>query len=71
MNIFVLDTNPQKAAEYHCNKHICKMLLESAQMLCAAHWYSLLNENNKQISDFKGPRKAKECLRIGLIDEVE
>jgi len=62
MNIFVLDESPQKAAEYHCNKHVVKMILESSQMLCAAHWYSLLNENNKQMSDFKGPRKAKEWL---------
>ena len=33
MNIFVLDSNPAKAAEYHCDKHVLKMLLESAQML--------------------------------------
>lgn len=34
MNIFVLDTNPQKAAEYHCDKHCIKMGLETAQILC-------------------------------------
>lgn len=62
MNIFVLDRDARKAAKYHCNKHICKMILESAQMLSAAHWYSLLNENGKQVSDFKSPRKAKEWL---------
>lgn len=62
MNIFVLDSDPKLAAEYHCNKHVVKMILESAQMLCAAHWYSLLNENGKKMSDFKGPRKAKEWL---------
>jgi hypothetical protein len=33
MNIFVLDLNPIKAAEYHCDKHICKLLLESCQMM--------------------------------------
>lgn len=33
MNIFVLDTDPQRAAQYHCDKHISKMILESAQML--------------------------------------
>lgn len=38
MNIFVLDKDPVRAAQYHCDKHICKMILESAQMLCAAHW---------------------------------
>lgn len=33
MNIFVLDTNPVLAAKYHCDKHVSKMILESAQML--------------------------------------
>ena len=33
MNIFALDNSPAKAAEYHCDKHVMKMLLESAQML--------------------------------------
>ena len=38
MNIFVLNENPILAARDHCNKHVVKMILESAQMLCAAHW---------------------------------
>lgn len=38
MNIFVLDKNPTVAAQMHCDKHVCKMIIESAQMLCAAHW---------------------------------
>lgn len=33
MNIFVLDTNPALAASYHCDQHLHKMILESAQML--------------------------------------
>lgn len=37
MNIFILDINPIKAAEYHCDKHIVKMVLETAQLLCSAH----------------------------------
>ena len=36
MNIFVLDKNIKKCAEFHCDKHIVKMILESVQMLCAA-----------------------------------
>jgi hypothetical protein len=36
MNIFVLDTDPQIAAGFLCNKHVVKMSLESAQMLCSA-----------------------------------
>ena len=28
MNIFVLDRDPELAAKYHCDKHVCKMILE-------------------------------------------
>jgi hypothetical protein len=38
MNIFFLDWNPKKAAEYHCDKHVVKMILECAQLLYCAHW---------------------------------
>lgn len=34
MNIFVLDTDPRLAGIMHCDKHISKMLLESAQLIC-------------------------------------
>lgn len=33
MNIFVLDTDPKMAAQYHCDKHVVKMILETAQIL--------------------------------------
>lgn len=36
MNIFFLDEDPKLAAEYHCDKHVVKMILESAQLLCTA-----------------------------------
>ena len=35
MNIFVLDNEIEKCAEYHCDKHVIKMILESAQMMSA------------------------------------
>jgi hypothetical protein len=37
MNIFKLDESPVVSAEYACDKHVVKMTLESAQMLCAIH----------------------------------
>jgi len=40
MNIFVLDTNQEKNPEYHCDKHVVKMIVETAQLLCSAHWMS-------------------------------
>jgi hypothetical protein len=38
MNIFVLDLNPKKCAEYHIDKHSTKMCVEYAQLLCGVHW---------------------------------
>ena len=37
MNIFVLDIRPKVAASMHCDKHVPKMIVESAQMLSTAH----------------------------------
>lgn len=37
MNIFVLDTDPVLAAQMQCDKHVVKMIVESAQMLSTAH----------------------------------
>lgn len=33
MNIFILDNDPQLAAGYHCDQHLGKMIIESAQLL--------------------------------------
>lgn len=37
MNIFFLDWDVKKCAQYHCDKHVVKMILETAQLLCSAH----------------------------------
>lgn len=36
MNLFYLDTNIVKCAQYHCDKHVNKMILESSQLLASA-----------------------------------
>ena len=33
LNIFILDSDIEKCAYYHCNKHVVKMVLEYAQIL--------------------------------------
>ena len=43
MNIFYLDPDPKICAEFHCDKHVCKMIIEYAQMLSTAH--RVLDEN--------------------------
>ena len=37
MNIFALHSDPYRAAKMHCDKHVVKMILETAQMLSTAH----------------------------------
>ena len=48
MNIFVLDLNIDKCARYHCDQHVVKMILESAQIAC-----TVLN-----LKGFKTPYKS-------------
>ena len=45
MNIFWLHDNPYVNARYHCDKHIKKMVLETAQMLCSVHHVVTENDN--------------------------
>ena len=44
MNIFVLDLDPKLCARYHCDKHVIKMILESAQLLSSTNRYCGLAE---------------------------
>ena len=40
MNIFILDEMPSRAAQYHADIHLAKMVLEGAQMIATSlHWY--------------------------------
>ena len=47
MNIFVLDIDPMLCAQYHNDKHVIKMILESAQMLSTACRGAGLDEGYK------------------------
>ena len=37
MNVFYLDEDPKTAAQWQCDRHVVKMILESAQLLSTAH----------------------------------
>lgn len=37
MNIFYLDRDIEKCVQYHCDKHVVKMILEYAQLLSSVH----------------------------------
>ena len=47
MNIFYLSDNPVEAAEWMVDRHVVKMVLESAQLLSTAH--RLLDGNEMQL----------------------
>jgi hypothetical protein len=38
MNLFLLHINARQSARYHCDKHVVKMVIETAQILCTVHW---------------------------------
>ena len=47
MNIFVLDRDVRKCAQYHNDKHVVKMILETAQLLCGVH--HMVEENTDEV----------------------
>ena len=57
MNIFVLDYDIDKCAQYHCDKHIVKMITETAQILCSAYYYI----NQEYLSPYKLSHKNHPC----------
>jgi hypothetical protein len=38
VNLFYLDKDHDTNARYHVDKHVVKMILEAAEMLCQCHW---------------------------------
>lgn len=66
MNIFFLDTDPQIAAQYHHDKHVVKMILETAQLLSTAHRVL----DGEQYVDQSTGRKIKRWkMNDSFIDE--
>ena len=64
MNLFYLDEDLDKCAEYHVDKHIVKMPLEVAQILCTAVWVDVHlgfvpRALNKQESDYLNSLKKE------------
>jgi hypothetical protein len=59
MNIFFLSLNPKQAAELHCDKHVVKMIIETAQLLYSAHW--VLNPEGLNENSYKLAHKNHPC----------
>jgi len=64
MNIFALSHDPREAAEFHNDKHVVKMILESGQMLCAAHWLGW--ERSLDLSGTGRVKDRTEILRTAI-----
>lgn len=56
MNLFWLDNDPVKLAQYHCDKHVVKMVLETAQILCANQWIVA-----DRIAPYRKTHREKPC----------
>lgn len=54
MNIFVLHRNPTFAANYHCDAHVVKMIVECGQLMSTAHHY---------LDGKRAPHRVEELLR--------
>jgi hypothetical protein len=59
MNIFFLSFNPKEAARLHCDKHVVKMIIETAQLLYSAHW--LLDPTNLPDFAYKLAHRNHPC----------
>ena len=53
MNIFYLSRDPHEAARLQCDRHVVKMILETAQMLCTAHRYLDGDERADKLGMYK------------------
>ncbi len=75
MNIFYLDRDPVVAAQLMCDKHVVKMILESAQILSTAHraidgddraneagFYKMTHKNHPSTKWVRASKKNYEWL---------
>lgn len=68
MNIFGLDNSPIISAQMMCDKHVVKMILETAQLLSTAHriidgqLYLDKTKNNRKIKRYLVPDTREETL---------
>lgn len=56
MNIFYVDSSPSEAAKSLANRHVVKMILESAQMLCTAH---RVLDGTRQVDTSTGRKRTR------------
>ena len=67
MNIFYVDRDPHKAAVALGDRHICKMLVEAAQILSTAH---RVIDGEEYVGQSQSGRKAKRWRLSGNADAI-
>jgi hypothetical protein len=67
MNIFYTDECPVRSAQNQCDKHVVKMILESAQMLCSVH-----HRYNSKVKNLYKPTHTKHPSTIwaGIVSKI-
>ena len=60
MNIFILDENQMLNAQYHCDRHVVKMILEQNQLLTTAHH---MTGTNSKIIPYKKTHHNHPCSK--------
>jgi hypothetical protein len=69
MNIFVLSDDPVAAGQMLCDKHVCKMSIEYAQLLCNAHWHE--GTQNPMFNGHTwGPTHVKHPCSLWVMDSI-
>lgn len=61
MNIFALDNDPRLAAQYLCDKHISKMIVESAQLLSTLARHMCGNAKCDAVGLYKSTHTKHPC----------
>ena len=68
MNIFHLHEEPKICAEYHCDKHVVKMILETAQMLSTAYRKEFIFSSTESAGELYKPAFPKHPMTIWVGD---
>ena len=67
MNIFYVDSDPEVAARNMVDKHVVKMILETAQLLSTAH---RVIDGEEYVGQSQSGRKAKRWRLSGNVDAI-
>lgn len=67
MNIFILSKDPKEAAQMHCDKHVPKMIVESAQMLSTAH---RILDGEEYLAPSKSGKRMVKHYRLPKNDDL-